>query len=61
MSSYDFCIRDDQGDVIYARDKGLGYTTNTMVKSLVIKEALEYCYDNNFKEFALEIDSLSLK
>ncbi|KAF3632412.1 hypothetical protein FXO38_26175 [Capsicum annuum] len=61
MSSYDFCIRDDQGNVIYARAKGLGVTTNTLAESLAIKEALKYCYENNFKEFILETDSLSLK
>lgn len=56
LSSYGFSIRDDQGDMIHARAKGLGFTTNTIIESLAIKEAMEYCFENKFKDFTLETD-----
>ncbi|KAM3218225.1 hypothetical protein P3L10_022755 [Capsicum annuum] len=61
MSAYGFCIRDNKSDLIYARAKGLGFSTNTEAASIAIKETLEYCYENDFKDFIIETDSLSLK
>lgn len=61
MSSYGFCIRDERGDLVYARAKGLGIATNTEVETTAIKEALEYCQGKSFSNFILEKDSLSLK
>lgn len=61
INSYGFCIRDDKGDLIYARAKGLGFDTNTVAEAMAIKEALEYCYDEDLRDFILETDSLSLK
>lgn len=61
LSSYGFCITDDKGDLIYARAKGLGVSTNTEEESLAIKQALEYCYEENIIDFIIEINSLSLK
>lgn len=61
LSAYGFCIRDDKGDLIYARAKGLGLGKNTVAESITIKGALKYYFENDFKNFIRETDSLSLK
>lgn len=61
MIAYGFRIRDDKGDLIYAKEKGLGFSTNTEAKSISIKEALEYCFKNNVNDFIIVANSLSLK
>ncbi|KAF3650246.1 hypothetical protein FXO37_18556 [Capsicum annuum] len=61
MSSYDFFIRNERGDLVYARAKGLGLGTNTEDESTDIKEALEYCHEKLYTKFIIETDSLSLK
>ncbi|XP_049388482.1 uncharacterized protein LOC125852843 [Solanum stenotomum] len=61
MSSFGFCIRDDRGDIRYARAKGIGITTNTEVEVLAIHKVLEYSYYNDLRGITIETDSLSLK
>lgn len=54
-------ISDDKGNLVYARAKGLGVSTNIEEGSLAIKNALEYFYEENLKDFIIETNSLSLK
>uniref|UniRef100_M1BF38 RNase H family protein n=1 Tax=Solanum tuberosum TaxID=4113 RepID=M1BF38_SOLTU len=61
MCSFSFCIRDDRGDIRYARAKRIGITTNTEAEVLAIHEALEYNYCNDLMGITIETDSLSLK
>ncbi|PHT78744.1 hypothetical protein T459_16796 [Capsicum annuum] len=61
MSLYGFCIRDERGDLVCTRAKGLELGTNIEAKAIAIKEALEYCRKELFTNFIIETDSLSLK
>ncbi|KAH0636380.1 hypothetical protein KY290_036818 [Solanum tuberosum] len=59
-SSYGFCQRNSQGDLIYARAAGVGNTTNFEAESLAIYESFEYCWEKQLREVIIETDSLTL-
>lgn len=61
MSSYGFCIRNSDGDLIYAKAHNLGIATNMKVKSIAILKAVKYCLSQNFLQIHLETDFLGLK
>ncbi|KAM3340710.1 hypothetical protein P3S68_028344 [Capsicum galapagoense] len=61
MSSYGFFIRDDTRNLVYARAKGLGMGTNAEAEAIAIKEALDFCYEKDFKNLIIETDSLGLR
>ncbi|XP_049399852.1 uncharacterized protein LOC125863924 [Solanum stenotomum] len=42
-SSFGFCIRNHEGNLLYAKAKRIGVATNTKVESMAILEALQYC------------------
>lgn len=42
-SSIGFCMRNELGDVVYARGKEVHETTNTVAEAMAILEALRYC------------------
>ncbi|XP_060195035.1 uncharacterized protein LOC132624247 [Lycium barbarum] len=50
ISSYTFCIRDELGDLVYAKAEGIGEATNTQAEMIAIKEALRYCRDRDFNK-----------
>ncbi|XP_075084295.1 uncharacterized protein LOC142167870 [Nicotiana tabacum] len=60
-SSLGFCVRDDEGDVVYARAVDLGVTTNVMAEAKAILQGLEYCVEHDFHPLILETDSLVMK
>ncbi|XP_070054663.1 uncharacterized protein [Nicotiana tomentosiformis] len=60
-SSLGFCVRDDEGDVVYARAVDLGVTTNVVAEAKAILQGLEYCVEHDFHPFILETDSLVMK
>lgn len=57
-SAYNFCLRDDQGDIIYAEAERLGHKTNMEAETIAILKAHSYCKCNNYNNFVLETDSL---
>ncbi|KAH0752435.1 hypothetical protein KY285_005583 [Solanum tuberosum] len=61
MGSYGFCLRNHTGDLMFAKAKGIGMTTNMEAEALAIYEALSYCHDNGFRQVIIETDSLCLK
>ncbi|XP_070035218.1 uncharacterized protein [Nicotiana tomentosiformis] len=61
VSSLGFCVRDDEGDVVYARAVDLGVTTNVVVESKAILQGLEYCVEHDLHPLILETDSLVMK
>ncbi|KAM3217162.1 hypothetical protein P3L10_026605 [Capsicum annuum] len=61
MSSYGFFIRDDTRNLVYARAKGLGMGTNAEAEAIAVKEALDFCYEKDFKNLIIETDSLGLR
>ncbi|XP_049362737.1 uncharacterized protein LOC125827465 [Solanum verrucosum] len=54
ISSYAFCIRNDQGDLIYAEADTIGVATNLIAETTAIWKALQFillgiCYDRGTK------------
>lgn len=45
-SAYGFCLRDDQGDIIYAEAGGLRHRTNMEAETIAILKALRHCKVN---------------
>lgn len=41
-SSYGFCFRDQKGDIIYAEDGHIGFSTNIVAKATTIWRALQF-------------------
>ncbi|KAK4728472.1 hypothetical protein R3W88_021460 [Solanum pinnatisectum] len=60
-SSYGFCIRGRQGDLVYAEAQSIGNTTNMEAEITAIWKALSYCKRCRITKVILETDSLSLK
>ncbi|XP_075095079.1 uncharacterized protein LOC142173397 [Nicotiana tabacum] len=60
-SSLGFCMRDDKGDVVYARAVDLGVTTNVVAEAKAILQGLEYCVEHDLHPLILETDSLVMK
>ncbi|XP_059295494.1 uncharacterized protein LOC132048826 [Lycium ferocissimum] len=60
-SSAAFCIRNHEGDLIYAKAKRLTNITNLVVEAIAIEEGLEYCFDQQLLPVILETDSLTMK
>ncbi|XP_075102916.1 uncharacterized protein LOC142177604 [Nicotiana tabacum] len=60
-SSLGFCVKDDEGDVVYARAVDLGVTTNVVAEAKAILQGLEYCVEHDFHPLILETDSLVMK
>lgn len=56
-----FCVRDEKGDLIYAKARGIRIGTNTEAEVYVIKEALEFCLTLHVQGITMETDSLTLK
>lgn len=61
ISSYGFCIRDVNGDLLYAESDCIGVTTNIRAELTAILRALDYCNQHLLNHVILETDSLTLK
>ncbi|KAH0781860.1 hypothetical protein KY290_001458 [Solanum tuberosum] len=59
--SYGFCVRDKNGDLLYAEAQSIGITTNMEAELRALWEGLKYCKEQGFNQIMLETDSLSLK
>lgn len=60
-SAYDFCIRNNDGNLIYAQAKGIRVTTNIEAEARAIQEALYVSAKEEFQNLVIETDSMSLK
>ncbi|XP_075081943.1 uncharacterized protein LOC142166458 [Nicotiana tabacum] len=60
-SSLGFCVRDDEGNAVYARAVDLGVTTNVVAEVKAILQGLEYCVEHDLHPLILETDSLVMK
>jgi len=61
VNSIGFVVRDAEGDLLYARVKGIGEATNMETESLALLEAVHYCQEEDLREAIIETDSLCLK
>ncbi|XP_075084883.1 uncharacterized protein LOC142168121 [Nicotiana tabacum] len=60
-SSYDFCIRDEIGDIIYAQENAVEDETNNVAEAHAILEALRYIIQMQFPPCIFETDYLLMK
>ncbi|KAH0711960.1 hypothetical protein KY289_007919 [Solanum tuberosum] len=58
-SSSAFCIRDDQGNLVYAEGNMIGLSNNLIAEVVAIRLGLEYCRIHNLLPLILETDSLA--
>ncbi|KAH0755025.1 hypothetical protein KY290_025295 [Solanum tuberosum] len=61
ISSYGYCIRDMNGDLMYAEAHNIGEATNMDTEVTAVWKALQYCLENDLRQVRLETDSLALK
>nr|XP_016488084.1 PREDICTED: uncharacterized protein LOC107808114 [Nicotiana tabacum] len=54
-------VRNDEGDVVYARAVDLGVTTNVVAEAKAILQGLEYCVEHDLHPLILETNSLVMK
>ncbi|KAK4708059.1 hypothetical protein R3W88_028984 [Solanum pinnatisectum] len=62
LSSYAFCLRDDKGDIMYAKGKMIETTTNTVAeaKAKAILETSKHCNQSNHTRIIIQTDSMLL-
>ncbi|XP_047267409.1 uncharacterized protein LOC124897848 [Capsicum annuum] len=58
ISAITFCIRNEEGNLVFAKAKGIRETTNMEAEITTIAEALTYCQAQNIKGVTIETDSL---
>lgn len=59
-SSYDFCLREYMGDILYAECKTIEETSNTVAEAKVILEACKHYRKEEINQVIIETDSLLL-
>lgn len=60
MGAAAFCIRNDRGELIYAKSKALGETTSVEAEVVAIQQAILVCQEFNYLGVQIETDSLLL-
>ncbi|XP_070017375.1 uncharacterized protein [Nicotiana sylvestris] len=60
-SSIGVCVRNQEGDVIYALGKEINEATNTEAKALAFLEALKIGNEHNYNNVWLQTDSMPIK
>ncbi|XP_060195442.1 uncharacterized protein LOC132624727 [Lycium barbarum] len=55
-SAYDFCLRDAEGNLIYAQTEEIGYATNVEAEIVALLEALKYCWVEEVEEYKRDLD-----
>ncbi|KAK6786457.1 hypothetical protein RDI58_014982 [Solanum bulbocastanum] len=60
-SSYAYCLRDREGNLIFAQADEIPETTNVEAETVAIKEAIYHCTTRGFPRVTIKTDSLLLK
>ncbi|XP_060185616.1 uncharacterized protein LOC132615077 [Lycium barbarum] len=60
-SSYGFCVRNWQGDLVYAQCAEIGDSTIVVAEAKAILQGLTYCVEHELHPLIMETDSLLLK
>ncbi|XP_060210708.1 F-box protein At3g07870-like [Lycium barbarum] len=60
-SSVAFCIRNDNGDLVYATAQKIADGNNLVAEAVSIKQGVEYCMEHQLYPLLVEIDSLATK
>lgn len=61
MSSYSFCIRNSEGNLIYAKALNIGISTYMEAELLAILQVIKYCISREFLHVHLQTNSLGVK
>ncbi|XP_060196277.1 uncharacterized protein LOC132625704 [Lycium barbarum] len=56
-SAYGFCLRNIDGNLIYAQAADIGITTNTNAEVMAIVEAMRYCRNEGLDNIIVQTDS----
>lgn len=59
--SFGFCLRNTDGDLIYAQTEAIHKGTNIEAEATTIKKAITHCVAVNTEHICLETDSLLMK
>ncbi|XP_019241256.1 PREDICTED: uncharacterized protein LOC109221250 [Nicotiana attenuata] len=60
-SSYGFCVRNHEGDLVYAKAKEIGMATNIVAEAKAIVEGLAFCVERQLHPLIMETDFLVLR
>ncbi|XP_070033079.1 uncharacterized protein [Nicotiana tomentosiformis] len=60
-SSIGFVLRNEEGNVVYARGKEIPETTNNEAEAWAILEGLSYCVNQQYIQILIQTDSMLLK
>ncbi|XP_015161212.1 ribonuclease H-like [Solanum tuberosum] len=60
-SAHGFCIRNDQGNLVYAEAQEIGIKTNMEAETIACLNALRYCKQMEFHHILIKTDSLSVQ
>lgn len=61
ISSYAFCLRDELGDLIFAKGSTIDDTTNVEVEVTTILHAPIHCKQSQFNKVIIQTDSLIMQ
>ncbi|XP_055815515.1 uncharacterized protein LOC129885304 [Solanum dulcamara] len=56
-SAYGFCLRNAEGNLIYAKAEEIGYATNIEAEIVALLEALKYCKQQGLNNIIFQTDS----
>lgn len=60
LSSYAYCLRDENGDIIFAKGARIENTTSTMAEAVAILEASKHCKNSQYNQVIIQTDSMLL-
>ncbi|XP_055800831.1 uncharacterized protein LOC129870195 [Solanum dulcamara] len=60
-SAYGFCVRNAQGNLIYAQAGEIGYATNIEAEIVALLEALKYCKQQGLNNIIFQTDSQTIQ
>ncbi|XP_060211804.1 uncharacterized protein LOC132639369 [Lycium barbarum] len=55
--SFGFCVRNEEGNLIFARAAEIGHVTNNEAEIVAILEAIRWCNNNQFNRIIIQSDS----
>ncbi|XP_070034275.1 uncharacterized protein [Nicotiana tomentosiformis] len=61
LSSYEFCVRDSTGDVIFVKAEQIGVSTSLVTEAKALMEGILYYFQNQLHPMIIKTNSLVLK
>ncbi|XP_055814563.1 uncharacterized protein LOC129884258 [Solanum dulcamara] len=60
-SAYGYCVRDAEGNLIYAKSEEIGYATSIEAEIVALLEALKYCKQQGLNNIIFQTDSQAIQ